>query len=161
MYMVIIVLRRALDWIQVAEYSPVVFFFPNRRSFHPRRPRGRQSGRVKRCNNGFQARAEKYKKIFFYLILCPQIGEQHLLRYFCVFIHDSAILFRFVHQRVKCTQSRNVQFDMNPVHFKMLSTRKLKHGNESGCFKTLSFQKFKLASIKPSCFLKIVIINII
>ena len=27
MYMVIIVLRRALDWIQVAEYSPVVFFF--------------------------------------------------------------------------------------------------------------------------------------
>ena len=82
MYMVIIVLRRALDWIQVAEYSPVVFFFPNRRSFHPRRPRGRQSGRVKRCNNGFQARAEKYKKIFFYLILCPQIGEQHLLRYF-------------------------------------------------------------------------------
>ena len=137
------------------------FFFPNRRSFHPRRPRGRQSGRVERCNNGFQARAEKYKKIFFYLILCPQIGEQHLLRYFSVFVHDSAILFRFVHQRVKCTQSRNVQFDMNPVHFKMLSTRKLKHGNESGCFKTLSFQKFKLASITPSCFLKIVIINII
>ena len=39
--------------------------FFNRRSFHPRRPRGRQSGREKRCNNGFQARAEKYKKSFF------------------------------------------------------------------------------------------------
>ena len=67
MYMVIIVLRRALDWIQVAEYSPVglLFFFFNRRSFHPRRPRGRQSGREKRYNNSFQARAEKYKKYFF------------------------------------------------------------------------------------------------
>ena len=36
-----------------------------------------------------------------------------------------------VHQRVKCTQSRNFQFDINPVHFKILSTRKLKHGNVS------------------------------
>ena len=35
------------------------------------------------------------------------------------------------HQRVKCTQSRNFQFDINPVHFKILSTRKLKHGNVS------------------------------
>ena len=41
-----------------------------------------------------------------------------------------------VHQRVKCTQSRNFQFDINPVHFKILSTRKLKHGNVcKGCFK--------------------------
>ena len=36
-----------------------------------------------------------------------------------------------VHQRVKRTQSRNFQFDINPVHFKILSTRKLKHGNVS------------------------------
>ena len=34
-----------------------------------------------------------------------------------------------VHLRMKCTQSRNFQFDINPVHFKILSTRKLKHGN--------------------------------
>ena len=131
--MVIIVLRRALDWIQVAENSPVVlsfFFFFNRRSFHPRRPRGRQSGREKRCNNGFQARAEKYKKSFFiYLILCPEIGEQHLLRYFSVFVHDSyclAILSRFVHQRVKCTLSRNFQFDINPGQFKNAAYPKTK-----------------------------------
>ena len=42
-----------------------LFFFFNLSSFHPRRPRGRQSGREKRCNNGFQARTEKYKKSFF------------------------------------------------------------------------------------------------
>ena len=36
-----------------------------------------------------------------------------------------------VHQRVTCTQSRNFEFDINPVHFKILSTRKLKHGNVS------------------------------
>ena len=40
----------------------LVFSFSIRRSFHPRRPRERQSGREKRCNNGFQARAKNYEK---------------------------------------------------------------------------------------------------
>ena len=161
MYMVIIVLRRALDWIQVAEYSPVVFFFLIVAHSILGDPGDVSRVGWKGATMVFKHGLKSTKKIFFYLILCPQIGEQHLLRYFSVFVHDSAILFRFVHQRVKCTQSRNGQLDIDPVHFKILSTQKLKHGNESGCFKTLSFQKFKLASITPSCFLKIVIINII
>ena len=42
-------------------------------------------------------------------------------------------------------QSRNFQFDMNPVHFKILSTRKLKHEYVfTGGLKTLSFQNYKL-----------------
>ena len=41
-------------------------------------------------------------------------------------------------------QSGNFQFDINPAHFKVLSTRKLKHGNASkGILKTL-FEKYKL-----------------
>ena len=44
----------------------------------------------------------------------------------------------------KDVQSGNFQFDINPVHFKILSTRKLKHGNASkGILKTL-FEKYKL-----------------
>ena len=38
----------------------------------------------------------------------------------------------------KCTQSGNFQFDINPVHFKILSTWQLKHGNMcKGILKTL------------------------
>ena len=49
-----------------------------------------------------------------------------------------------VHQRVKCTQSRNFQFDINPVHFKILSTRKVKHGNVCKSVLKTPFQKYKL-----------------
>ena len=74
---------------------------------HPRRPRGGQSGREKRCDKSFQAQAEKslgtdshrtiskrssdcrlligHKKCF--VLLCP-IGEQHLLSSFREFVHD-------------------------------------------------------------------------
>ena len=40
----------------------LLFSFSNRRSLHPRRPTGGQSGREKRCHNGFQSRAKNYKK---------------------------------------------------------------------------------------------------
>ena len=87
---------------------------------HPRRPRGSQSGRVKRRDESFQAWAEKplgtdsnrnistrsrecwfligHKKCF--VLLCP-IGEQHLLSSFREFVHDGyylATVARFVHQ---------------------------------------------------------------
>ena len=74
---------------------------------HPRRPRGGQSGREKRCDKSFQAQAEKslgtdshrtiskrssdcwlligHKKCF--VLLCP-IGEQRLLSSFREFVHD-------------------------------------------------------------------------
>ena len=75
---------------------------------HPRRPRGGQSGREKRRDNGFQAQAEKplgtdsrrtiskrlsecwlligHKKCF---VLLYPIGEQHLLTSFREFVHDA------------------------------------------------------------------------
>ena len=78
-----------------------------RLAIHPRRPRGGQSGREKRCDKSFQAQAEKslgtdshrtiskrssdcrlligHKKCF--VLLCP-IGEQHLLSSFREFVHD-------------------------------------------------------------------------
>ena len=74
---------------------------------HPRRPRGSQSGRQKRRDEIFQARAEEplgtdshriisersserrlligHKKCF--VLLCP-IGEQHLLSSFRELVHD-------------------------------------------------------------------------
>ena len=77
------------------------------RGWHPRRPRGGQSGREKRCDKSFQAQVEKplgtdshrtiskrsserwlligHKKCF--VLLCP-IGEQHLLSSFREFVHD-------------------------------------------------------------------------
>ena len=73
---------------------------------HPRRPRGSQSSREKRCDESFQAQAEEplgtdshriiskrssecwlligHKKCF--VLLCP-IGEQHLLSSFREFVH--------------------------------------------------------------------------
>ena len=87
---------------------------------HPRRPRGSQSGRVKRRDESFQAWAEEplgtdshrtiskrsrecwfligHKKCF--VLLCP-IGKQHLLSSFREFVHDGcylATVARFVHQ---------------------------------------------------------------
>ena len=75
--------------------------------WHPRRPRGSQSGREKRRDESFQAQAEEplgtdsqrtiskpssecwlligHKKCF--VLLCP-IGEQHLLSSFREFVHD-------------------------------------------------------------------------
>ena len=57
-----------------------------------------------------------------------------------------AILLPFVHQRVKCRQSRNGQLDINPVYFKILSTQKLNMETyvRASVLKTLSFQKYKL-----------------
>ena len=74
---------------------------------HPRKPRGSQSGRVKKRDESFQVQAEKpldtdshrtiskrssecwlligHKKCF--VLLCP-IGEQHLLSSFREFVHD-------------------------------------------------------------------------
>ena len=74
---------------------------------HPRRPRGSQSGRVKRRDKSFQSWAEEplgtdshrtiskrsrecwfligHKKCF--VLLCP-IGEQHLLSSFREFVYD-------------------------------------------------------------------------
>ena len=96
--------------------------FPNgqENAGHPRRPRGSQSGRVKRRDRSFQAWAEEplgadshrtiskrsrecwfltgHKKCF--LLLRP-IGEQFLLSSYREFVHDGyylATVARFVHQ---------------------------------------------------------------
>ena len=109
----------------------VVFCFsylPSR--FHPRRPRGSQSGREKRRDESFQVRAEEplgtdshrtisknssgcrlligHKKSF--VLLCP-IGEQFLRSSFREFVHDGyclATLARFVHQA--CVYKGNFYF---------------------------------------------------
>ena len=85
---------------------------------HPRRPRGSQSGREKRRDESFQARAEEplgtdshrtiskrssecwlligHRKCF--VLLCP-IGEQFLQSHFLEFVHDGyylATVARFV-----------------------------------------------------------------
>ena len=103
---------------------------------HPRRPRGSQSSREKRCDESFQAQAEEplgtdshriiskrssecwlligHKKCF--VLLCP-IGEQHLLSSFREFVHDAtaidSITACLAHVPNKCTQSGNFQFDIN------------------------------------------------
>ena len=101
---------------------------------HPRKPRGGQSGREKRRDESFQTEAEKLlgtdshwtiskqsrecwllignKKCF--VLLCP-IGEQHLLSSF-VSAYTTAIdsiMACVAHASKKCTQSENVQFDIN------------------------------------------------
>ena len=106
------------------------------RKSHPRRPGGSQSGREKRRDATFQARAEEplgtdshrtiskqsskcwlligHKKCF--VLLCP-IGEQFLLSSFREFVHDGynlATVARFVHQafltrqRIAIDESKNV-----------------------------------------------------
>ena len=108
---------------------------------HPRRPRGSQSGRVKRHDESFQAWAEEplgtdshrtiskrsrecwfligHKKCF--VLLCP-IGERFLLSYFHEFLHDGyylATVTRFVHQAFLTTnegttdKSKNVSDAIN------------------------------------------------
>ena len=92
--------------------------------YHPRRPRGSQSGREKRREETFQVRAKEplgtdshrtisknsngcrlligRKKCF--VLLCP-IGEQFLPTSFREFVHDCyclATLARFVHQACAC-----------------------------------------------------------
>ena len=87
---------------------------------HPRRPRGSQTGQVKRRDERFQTWTEEplgtdshrtiskrsrecwfligHKKCF--VLLCP-IGEQHLLSSFREFVHNGyylATVARFVHQ---------------------------------------------------------------
>ena len=95
--------------------------------FHPRRPRGSQSGREKRCDKSFQLRAKEplgtdshrtisknssrcrlligHKKCF--VLLCP-IGERFLLSSFREFVHDGychSTLALFVHQACACKEN--------------------------------------------------------
>ena len=82
--------------------------------FYPRRPRGSQSGWVKRRDESFQAWAEEplgtdshrtiskrsrecwfligHKKCFIIAVLLCPIGEQHLLISFREFVHDGYYL---------------------------------------------------------------------
>ena len=87
-----------------------------RETRHLRRPRDSQSGREKRHDKSFQARAKEplgtdpYETIFkrsswlgtkCFVLLCP-IAKQHLLSSFRVFVHDCyclAIPVWLVHQR--------------------------------------------------------------
>ena len=64
------------------------------------------------------------------VLLCP-ISEQQLLSFISC-VGTRRLLSRHtcpVRSPTKCTQSGNFQFDINPVHFKIRSTRKPKHGN--------------------------------
>ena len=95
--------------------------------FHPRRPRGSQSGREKRRDESFQVRAKEplgtdahrtvsnnssgcrlligHKKRF--VLLWP-MGEQFRLSSFREFVHDGyclATLARFVHQACACKKN--------------------------------------------------------
>ena len=104
----------------------VFFFFSFLVLFHPRRPRGSQSGREKRRDESFQAQAEEplgtdshrtiskrssecwlligHKKCF--VLLCP-ISEQHLLSSF----HDGyylATVAHFIYQA--CAYKGNFHF---------------------------------------------------
>ena len=101
-----------------------------RKLYHPRRPRGSQSGREKGRDESFQVRAKEplgtyshraisknssgyqlligHKKCF--VLLCP-IGEPFLLSSFREFVHDGyclATLARFVHQA--CASKGNFYF---------------------------------------------------
>ena len=74
-------------------------------------------------------------------VLLLPIGQQYPPRYFRVLVHEG---YFFAILAKKCTQSGNFQFDKDTVHFKILSSRKLKHGTVcNGILKTL-FQKYKL-----------------
>ena len=74
-------------------------------------------------------------------VLLLPIGQQYPPSYFRVFVHDG---YFFAILAKKCTQSGNFQFDKDTAHFKILSSRKLKHGTVcNGILKTL-FQKYKL-----------------
>ena len=108
--------------------------------------------REKRRDKSFQAPADSVTRLFpngqanaawlpiGHILLLP-IGQQYPPSYFRVFGQDGhffAILAK------KCTQSGNFQFDKDTVHFKILSSRKLKHGTVcNGILKTL-LQKYKL-----------------
>ena len=96
-------------WSQINSFKTraKIRAFADQWHHHPRRPRGSQSGRVKRRDESFQAWAEEplgteshqtiskqssecwlligHKKCF--VLLCP-IGEQHLLSSFREFVHD-------------------------------------------------------------------------
>ena len=101
----------------------------------PRRPKGSQSGRVKRRDESFQAWAKEplgtdshgniskrsrecwfligRKKCF--VLLCP-IGEQFLLSSFREFVHDGyylATVARFVHQAFLTRNKRTIPMSQN------------------------------------------------
>ena len=73
-------------------------------------------------------------------VLLLPIGQQYP-RVIFVCSYTTAIFFAILAK--KCTQSGNFQFDKDTVHFKILSSRKLKHGTVcNGILKTL-LQKYK------------------
>ena len=54
-------------------------------------------------------------------------------------------LFLFLHEnKKKCTQSGNFRFDLNPAHFKILSTQELKHGNVCKSILKTLLQNYRL-----------------
>jgi len=55
------------------------------------------------------------------------------------------LFFLFLHEnKKKCTPSGNFRFDINPAHFKILSTQELKHGNVCKIILKTLFQKYRL-----------------
>ena len=134
-------------WFWDFKTSPVGSCETELVSFHPRRPRGSQSGREKRRDERFQVRAKEplgtdshgtisrnssrcrlligHNKCF--VLLCP-IGEQFLLSYFRGLVHDCYGPDHGLSGscKKKCTQSANFQLDIkSPSDFKILSARKL------------------------------------
>ena len=130
--------------------------FRSSADYHPRRPRGSQSGREKRRDESFQVRAKEplgtdshrtitknssgcwlligHKKCI--VLLCP-IGE-HISWVLFVCSYTTAVVSNtacLAHAPKKCKHSGNFPFDIkSPSDFKILSARKLQ---------TL-FQKYKL-----------------
>ena len=120
------------SWRLSLQYIPIyILLWLYLTIHHPRRPKGSQSGREKRRDESFQARAEEplgtdshrtiskrssecwlligHKKCF--ALFCP-IGEQFLLSYFREFVHDRhylATVARFVHQAF-LTRQRNYRW---------------------------------------------------
>ena len=54
-------------------------------------------------------------------------------------------LFLFLHEnKKKCTRSGNFRIDINPAHFKILSTQELKHGNVCKSILKTLLQNYRL-----------------
>ena len=122
--------------------------FRSSADYHPRRPRGSQSGREKRRDESFQVRAKEplgtdshrtitknssgcwlligHKKCI--VLLCP-IGE-HISWVLFVCSYTTAVVSNtacLAHAPKKCKHSGNFPFDIkSPSDFKILSARKLK-----------------------------------
>ena len=129
---------------------------------HPRRPRGSQSGREKRRDKSFQACVEGswVPTLTGSFPNCQAnagswLGTKKML---CVVVPNQRTAFPeffscartwwplsghtcSVSSPKKSTQSGNFRFDISPVHFKILSTRKVKHENVCKDIAKALFQK--------------------